>query len=82
VYTTSKSFMDYFGINSSEDLPKLREVFAENLVEPTVMNQEESTAQEEPLAEEVVLIVSEKGELMEHEDDVPSGDETSPDPAK
>src|SRR5450631_2940039 len=32
VYTTSKSFMDYFGINSSEDLPKLREVFAENLV--------------------------------------------------
>jgi segregation and condensation protein B len=82
VYITSKSFMDYFGINSSEDLPKLREVFAENLVEPTVMNQEESTVQEEALAEEVVLIVSGKGELMEHEEDAPSGDETGPDPAK
>src|ERR1700741_2946211 len=26
VYATSKSFMDYFGINSPEDLPKLSEV--------------------------------------------------------
>ena len=30
VYVTSKSFMDYFGINSSEDLPKLKEIFAES----------------------------------------------------
>ena len=82
VYTTSKSFMDYFGINSSEDLPKLREVFTENLVEPTIMNQEESTVQDEPVAEEVVLIVSERGELVEHEDDADSADETSPDPSK
>ncbi len=82
VYTTSKSFMDYFGINSSEDLPKLREVFAENLVEPTVMNQEESTTQEEPIEEEVVLIVSENGELIEHDEDASSADETNPDPSK
>jgi segregation and condensation protein B len=82
VYTTSKSFMDYFGINSSEDLPKLREVFAENLVEPTVMNQEESTTQEEPIAEEVVLIVSENGELIEHDEDASSADETNSDPSK
>ena len=26
VYATSKSFMDYFGINSSDDLPKIKEV--------------------------------------------------------
>ncbi|MBD0332616.1 MAG: SMC-Scp complex subunit ScpB, partial [Chitinophagaceae bacterium] len=26
VYATSKNFMDYFGINSPEDLPKIREV--------------------------------------------------------
>src|SRR6202008_1249569 len=26
IYSTSKSFMDYFGINSPEDLPKLSEV--------------------------------------------------------
>ncbi len=35
VYTTSKSFMDYFGINSPTDLPKLKEIFVETLVEPT-----------------------------------------------
>ena len=37
VYSTSKTFMDYFGINSSDDLPKLREVFAESLAEPTAV---------------------------------------------
>src|SRR3982750_1056304 len=26
IYTTSKSFMDYFGINSTDDLPKINEV--------------------------------------------------------
>jgi segregation and condensation protein B len=37
VYSTSKSFMDYFGINSPTDLPKLKEVFAESFVEPTII---------------------------------------------
>jgi segregation and condensation protein B len=35
VYATSKSFMDYFGINSAEDLPKIKEILADQLVEPT-----------------------------------------------
>jgi segregation and condensation protein B len=38
VYSTSKLFMDYFGINSAADLPKLREVFLETLIEPTIVN--------------------------------------------
>jgi segregation and condensation protein B len=38
VYSTSKTFMDYFGINSAADLPKLKEVFAETLVEPTIVS--------------------------------------------
>jgi segregation and condensation protein B len=38
IYTTSKTFMDYFGINSAADLPKLKEVFAESLAEPTLLN--------------------------------------------
>lgn len=29
VYSTSRNFMDYFGINTSDDLPKIREVIAE-----------------------------------------------------
>jgi segregation and condensation protein B len=41
VYATSKSFMDYFGINTSEDLPKIKEVFAEQLVQPTLVNEED-----------------------------------------
>ena len=37
VYATSRNFMDYFGINSSEDLPTIKEVLAEQLVEPTAI---------------------------------------------
>src|SRR6476619_3568446 len=32
VYATSRNFMDYFGINNAEDLPKIREVMAEQIV--------------------------------------------------
>src|SRR5215208_4868673 len=32
IYATSKSFMDYFGINSPEDLPKIREILADQVV--------------------------------------------------
>ncbi len=39
IYTTSKSFMDYFGINSPEELPRIKEVFAEQGVEGTVVKE-------------------------------------------
>jgi segregation and condensation protein B len=32
--------MDYFGINSSDDLPKIREVLAEQLIAPTNVQDE------------------------------------------
>jgi segregation and condensation protein B len=35
LYSTSKSFMDYFGINSPADLPKISEVMMEELVQAT-----------------------------------------------
>jgi segregation and condensation protein B len=35
--------MDYFGINSTDDLPKIREVLAEQLVEATVIKPEDFT---------------------------------------
>lgn len=38
IYTTSKSFMDYFGINSADDLPKIKEILAEQAVEATYLN--------------------------------------------
>ena len=43
VYATSKNFMDYFGINSTDDLPKIREVLAEQIVEATVVKPEDFT---------------------------------------
>lgn len=41
IYATSKSFMDYFGINSSDELPRINEVLMEELVKATVINQHE-----------------------------------------
>ena len=44
VYSTSRNFMDYFGINSAEDLPKIKEVLAEQLVEPTIVSSIDETS--------------------------------------
>lgn len=66
VYGTSKNFMDYFGINSADDLPKIKEVLAEQLVEPTVMK--DVHAEEEIKTDEVdeteALVVTDNGELI------------------
>ncbi len=78
VYCTSKNFMDYFGINSADDLPKIKEVLAEQLVEPTVMK-DVIVAEEEKITEEQInneiegvdgepLAVTEEGELIENKD--------------
>ncbi len=42
LYITSRTFMDYFGINSVNDLPKIKEVLAEEPVEPTAVNEEKN----------------------------------------
>jgi len=69
IYGTSKSFMDYFGINTADDLPKIKEVLAEQLVEPTLINHtpselntEENSVTETPADAE--LSVTETGELI------------------
>lgn len=41
IYTTSKSFMDYFGINSPDDLPKIKEVLNQEIIEATRIEQNE-----------------------------------------
>ena len=43
VYATSKNFMDYFGINTTDDLPKIKEVLADQIVEATVIKPEDFT---------------------------------------
>jgi segregation and condensation protein B len=78
VYATSKSFMDYFGINSPDDLPKIKEVLAEQMIEPTIVNETDfisETANIEteatPIASEepTNLAVTETGELIENKDE-------------
>ena len=60
IYATSKSFMDYFGINSSEDLPKISEVLMEELVQSTNVKEAEENMEAENAAEaESVIIVEE-----------------------
>ncbi len=51
IYATSKTFMDYFGINNTSDLPKIREVLAEQLVEGTIIRPEDFTDQ--PIADSI-----------------------------
>ena len=43
VYSTSKTFMDYFGINTQADLPQIKEVLAEQIVEATIIKPEDFT---------------------------------------
>jgi segregation and condensation protein B len=69
VYSTSRSFMDYFGINNADELPKIKEVLADQLVEPTVIKQSEIVAEQLDIGGEVLLSVTEEGELIEKEND-------------
>ena len=67
IYSTSKSFMDYFGINSSDDLPKISEVLMEELVQATLVKEAEANimaVDAEPETESI-LSVTETGEIVE-----------------
>lgn len=67
VYATSKNFMDYFGINSAEELPKIKEVLADQEVMPTPVNEDgdaPATTQDAP-EDGLPLVVGEDGELTE-----------------
>lgn len=77
VYATSKTFMDYFGINSAADLPKIKEVLAEQIVEGTIIKPEDFTDNQIanamaqlPSDDEIIegdvsdLTVNEEGELI------------------
>ncbi|HUQ66556.1 MAG TPA: SMC-Scp complex subunit ScpB, partial [Flavitalea sp.] len=64
IYNTSRTFMDYFGINSPVDLPKLKEIFNDASVHPTSMHSQNIDER----ADTAALIVTENGELLEGND--------------
>jgi segregation and condensation protein B len=67
LYATSQSFMDYFGLNSPDDLPKIKEVVQEELPQPQEAppaHQNGSPQAEGEIAEENThFSVSENGQL-------------------
>lgn len=60
-YSTSKSFMNYLGINSIDELPRLHEILQQDAVEPT----NASEAAPDYVSDQVTMVVSENGDLME-----------------
>ncbi|TAD81948.1 MAG: SMC-Scp complex subunit ScpB [Bacteroidetes bacterium] len=65
LYSTSKSFMDYFGINHAGELPSLDDIMPNNIAEATFINQTElfdNTA--EPLPNNN-LVVTANGDMVE-----------------
>src|SRR5215203_86110 len=71
IYATSKNFMDYFGINSAEDLPKIKEVLSDQIVEPTRIHHTDFEQSES-------LVVSDEGELLETEVPIETSTEENP----
>lgn len=74
VYTTSKSFMDYFGINSSDDLPKIREALAEQVIESPLLADTDFVSESANIADETnqpdpAFAVTEDGKLIEKSED-------------
>ncbi|CAN5626408.1 hypothetical protein BH11BAC3_BH11BAC3_38640 [soil metagenome] len=73
IYTTSKSFMDYFGINSTDDLPKINEVLMEEMVQATKVNPDAKSDDDDDEytvitdMPESALTVTETGDLIEGE---------------
>jgi segregation and condensation protein B len=64
IYATSKSFMDYFGINNAGDLPKINEVLMEELVNATNVQEakaamEAENAEAKATAEKIIIVEEE-----------------------
>jgi segregation and condensation protein B len=66
IYATSRSFMDYFGINSPQDLPKIREVLEQEVIEATQVEKE----QEEEMSEAKLIVEKQNPELFEGHSEV------------
>ncbi|HEY9341620.1 MAG TPA: SMC-Scp complex subunit ScpB [Hanamia sp.] len=68
IYATSKSFMDYFGINSPEDLPKINEILKQEIIEATKIEKQESADAPEKESLKEKIIVEEIEEVIASEE--------------
>jgi segregation and condensation protein B len=83
--------MDYFGINTTSDLPKISEVLMEELVQATMVNGVQPEMIEETIPEitaeenietiveteeaEIILAVTPDGEIIENKQEKKDGEE-------
>jgi segregation and condensation protein B len=70
VYATSKTFMDYFGINNPEDLPKINEILNEEIFEATRINEARLENNEEIITKEqsetsLIILEENAGEITD-----------------
>ena len=84
IYSTSKSFMDYFGINSAEELPKINEVLMDEMVKATLMSdingQSENSDMELPAGISIEQDIAADGnELLEENEIAVVAEEVSAD---
>jgi segregation and condensation protein B len=75
IYATSKSFMDYFGINSPDDLPKIREVLNQEIIEATKIEeiQNEVPVEVEIAEEDIQVFLETENREPTDTDDTVSG---------
>lgn len=72
IYNTSKNFMDYFGINSAEDLPKIREILNQEIIEATKIEREEKENGDAKTEEgNTEMIVSEEENIEIRDAEIP-----------
>ena len=78
IYSTSKSFMDYFGINSADELPKINEILMEEMVKATSISDRNIDGEydEEVMNEETISEIS-----VEEITETGSGEENTEEPA-
>jgi segregation and condensation protein B len=63
IYTTSKSFMDYFGLNSAGELPSIKEILMEQPVAPYIVT-EDHPVESDRLEERTLFSVNDSGDLL------------------
>lgn len=80
LYSTTKNFMDYFGINSADDLPKIKEILADQIVMPTAVGElTDAVTEEETEAEnQPPLVVNGDGEIQEEVNNEDASDNEEP----
>lgn len=69
LYSTSSNFMDYFGINSADELPKIKEVLSDQFTEPSAFKINQADKENTGDVDDITaLAVTEGGELIVNND--------------